>query len=107
MSQPIFGPEISAIKLSNSVPIGTNSEFSSSYSMDGEMSNDNARKVKEDHKSAISKRSLGSPVTAARRVEPRFEDYSVNNTLVTANIGESVALHCRIWMKQVRYLYLK
>jgi len=100
LSQPIFGPEISAIKLSNSVPIGTNSEFSSSYSMDGEMSNDNARKVKEDHKSAISKRSLGSPVTAARRVEPRFEDYSVNNTLVTANIGESVALHCRIWMKQ-------
>ena len=73
MSQPIFGPEISAIKLSNSVPIGTNSEFSTSYSMGGEVYNsvgeDNPRKVKQDHVSAISKRSLGSPVTAARKGE--------------------------------------
>ena len=41
------------------------------------------------------------PVAAARKVEPRFDDNSVNNSLVIANIGESVALHCRIWMKQV------
>lgn len=42
------------------------------------------------------------PVVAARRVEPRFEDSSVNSSLVIANIGDSVALHCNIWMKQVR-----
>lgn len=42
----------------------------------------------------------GLPVAAARKVEPRFDDNSVNNSLVVANIGESVALHCRIWMKQ-------
>lgn len=42
----------------------------------------------------------GRPVTAARKIEPRFEDNSVNNSHVTANIGDSVALHCRIWMKQ-------
>ena len=41
------------------------------------------------------------PVAAARKVEPRFDDNSVNHSLVIANIGESVALHCRIWMKQV------
>ena len=41
------------------------------------------------------------PVAAARKVEPRFDDNSINNSLVIANIGESVALHCRIWMKQV------
>ena len=40
-------------------------------------------------------------MAAARKVEPRFDDNSVNNSLVVANIGESVALHCRIWMKQV------
>ena len=42
------------------------------------------------------------PVAAARRVEPRFDDNSVNNSLVRADIGDSVALHCNIWMKQVR-----
>ena len=41
------------------------------------------------------------PVAAARRVEARFEESSVNNSLVRANIGDSVALHCNIWMKQV------
>ena len=41
------------------------------------------------------------PVAAARRVEPRFEESSENNSLVIANIGDSVALHCNIWMKQV------
>ena len=41
------------------------------------------------------------PVAAARTVEPRFDDNSVNNSLVKADIGESVALHCNIWMKQV------
>ena len=41
------------------------------------------------------------PVAAARKVEPRFDDNSENNSLVIANIGDSVALHCRIWMKQV------
>ena len=46
------------------------------------------------------------PVAAARKVEPRFDDNSVNNSLVIANIGESVALHCRIWMKQVQLLVL-
>merc|ERR550519_1400849 len=40
------------------------------------------------------------PVAAARRVEARFEESSVNNSLVRANIGDSVALHCNIWMKQ-------
>ena len=43
----------------------------------------------------------GLPVAAARRVEPRFEERSENNSLVIANIGDSVALHCNIWMKQV------
>ena len=47
-----------------------------------------------------------TPVTAARRVEPRFEESSSNNSLITANIGESVALHCRIWMKQVGFISL-
>ena len=42
------------------------------------------------------------PVAAARRVEARFEESSVNNSLVIANIGDSVALHCNIWMKQVQ-----
>ena len=42
------------------------------------------------------------PVAAARRVEPRFDENSVNNSLVRADIGDSVALHCNIWMKQVR-----
>ena len=41
------------------------------------------------------------PVAAARSVEPRFEESSVNNSLLVANIGDSVALHCNIWMKQV------
>ena len=40
-------------------------------------------------------------MAAARRVEARFEESSVNNSLVRANIGDSVALHCNIWMKQV------
>ena len=43
------------------------------------------------------------PVAAARKVEPRFEENSVNNSLVIANIGDSVALHCNIWMKQVQH----
>ena len=46
----------------------------------------------------------GLPVAAARRVEPRFEERSENNSLVIANIGDSVALHCNIWMKQVNSL---
>ena len=105
MSQPIFGPEISAVKTSSSVPIGTNSELTPRLSKSRESLlsafNDNQKIIRPDHTSRLSKRSPSSPVTAARRVEPRFEENSVNNTLVTANIGESVALHCRIWMKQV------
>ena len=107
LSQPIFGPEISAVKLSKSVPIGTNSEFSSPYSRSRNVLlsavNGKTDIIIPDRLSVASKtkRSPSSPVTAARRVEPRFEENSVNNTLVTANIGESVALHCRIWMKQV------
>jgi len=106
LSQPIFGPEISAVKLSKSVPIGTNSEFSSPYSRSRNVLlsavNGKTDIIIPDRLSVASKtkRSPSSPVTAARRVEPRFEENSVNNTLVTANIGESVALHCRIWMKQ-------
>ena len=50
--------------------------------------------------SAQSSKS-SSLVKRSSVVEPRFDDYSQNNTLVVANIGDSVALHCRIWMKQV------
>lgn len=104
LSQPIFGPEISAIKLSKSVPVGSNLELSYTHSRSREVLPSVSIKKPDtglpDHLSGLSKRSPSSPVTAARRVEPRFEENSVNNTLVTANIGESVALHCRIWMKQ-------
>ena len=103
MSQPIFGPEISAIKLSKSVPVGSNLELSYTHSRSREVlpsvSINKPDTGLPDHLSGLSKRSPSSPVTAARRVEPRFEENSVNNTIVTDNIGESVALHCRIWMK--------
>jgi len=92
LAQPIFGPEISAIKSLSSGPSWSHPESLLSIL--------NEEIIKPDGLSGISKRSPGSPVTAARRIEPRFEENSVNNTLVTANIGESVALHCRIWMKQ-------
>jgi len=42
------------------------------------------------------------PQASARKVEARFDDNSVNNSLSVTNIGDTVALHCRIWMKQVR-----
>lgn len=44
--------------------------------------------------------SLQPLLLASRKAEPRFEDTSVNNTLVEVTIGESLALHCRIFMKQ-------
>jgi len=36
----------------------------------------------------------------ARRVEPRFENTSQNNSLVVATIGNTVTLPCRVFMKQ-------
>ena len=77
---PIIGPKISAVQ--TTAPI-----IGSVPGVDDELRSD-------------LKQSL--PVAAARRVEPRFDDNSVNNTLVRADIGDSVALHCNIWMKQVR-----
>jgi hypothetical protein len=35
------------------------------------------------------------------RVEPTFEENSVNNTLTVARVGQTVSLHCRIFMIQV------
>ena len=47
------------------------------------------------------------PATAmARRVEPRFEDISLNNSLVIATIGKTVSLPCKVFMKQVFCLVL-
>ncbi len=39
------------------------------------------------------------------RVEPTFEENSVNNTLTVARVGDTVSLHCRIFMIQVCYWY--
>lgn len=75
-TEPIIGPNISA-------------EPHTSVSSSSSSSSD------------IVKRSPAGSASAGSVVEPRFDDFSLNNSLVVANIGESVALHCRIWMKQV------
>ena len=77
---PIIGPNISAVQTTQPIIGGRRSLA-----------------VRADLRAEL-------PVAAARRVEPRFEESSENNTLVISNIGDSVALHCNIWMKQVKSL---
>jgi len=81
---PIIGPNISALQSPAEISSSSSSLGSSSSSL------------------RQTKRSLmhQMPQASARKVEARFDDNSVNNSLSVTNIGDTVALHCRIWMKQ-------